>query len=449
MNFWFSVKCLAIVLYSICIFVYCKRFFGIKIGPKSSAAIIILYEVFFCYIVLDRVLKLNYFASAFLSQAGFIIIILLLFKGDLIKKLAISTLLLVIRELTSYAVITLFTRIADLWFFYLRHTEAPLLFVNIIYIISCFIGGTLLLVISKKYQYLCETLPRKISFMLLIPSAFIILILWFAAYALNYKQLFYTLYLIEGSSLPPVIMQLVDAVLLFILSVMGLAADIVIVINANSAVRQLLSDQFNTLQLTYYENLLNQNQKFKAVKHDIRNHITAVKSLLNENHVESAKEYLNQLTDEGMFSSNNIRTGNSIADAVISSKLNAAEKANISFICDMKFPPNNPMDNFDLCIVIGNALDNAINACTKDTSSNLSKFIKVQSAVLKSYFLMDFKNSICSDAPIPIVKSINRLSANDHGLGLYSIKSIVDKYSGTMDISLDNNTFSLSIMMPL
>ncbi|EFG88810.1 hypothetical protein CLCAR_1557 [Clostridium carboxidivorans P7] len=143
-----------------------------------------------------------------------------------------------------------------------------------------------------------------------------------------------------------------------------------------------------------------------------------------------------------------VNTGNPFADAVISEKYNICINKNIEFKCNVKIPNNSKIDPFDLCVLLANALDNAIEACDKITQKNILKFIHIRSILNKSFIIFEIKNSIVG------YLSENKLNtskddASNHGLGLLSIKNTANKYLGTTYIEISKNLFTLNIMLQI
>ncbi|SQC00249.1 ATP-binding protein [Clostridium tetanomorphum] len=104
------------------------------------------------------------------------------------------------------------------------------------------------------------------------------------------------------------------------------------------------------------------------------------------------------------------------------------------------------MDPFDLCVVLGNALDNAIEACEKITDESIKKYIHITSTFNKSFIVFEIKNSMMGY----IHKNHMSTDKGDdinHGLGLLNIQSIADKYFGTTYIENSENMFVLNVML--
>lgn len=442
MMLWTVAKCLILAVYGYFIYLFFQRLLGLKVNPKIASALIIIYEIGFDHLLLDGVLKVNYFISVSLSELGLILLISLLFRGSTVKKLALLTVLYLIRELTTYSIMPLLTRCGDLISLHFFKEELPIFIIAIIWSLSCIISCILLHEISIRCRNLRSNLPDRLSAVLLIPSAFILIILEFTLYACNKQQIFLTsYYIINMSGSPSILYQLADPSALFLLSILGLAADLIIVFGTDWVMQQILAKQQLTLQIDYYKSLEKQHMEMRSMKHDLKNHIISLTGLLSGNHIDSAKNYLSEILNKTNLPENQIKTGNYAADAILNEKMNEAEPHRIHFDCCVKFPELKITD-FDLCVIMGNALDNAIEACNRMTSPSLHRFISVKSGIVKSYLILEFKNSIEDD-------NLKKSNTYTPGIGLGNIKAIVNKYDGIMDISIKPDMFILSLMLPV
>ncbi|CAI3593945.1 GHKL domain-containing protein [Clostridium neonatale] len=134
----------------------------------------------------------------------------------------------------------------------------------------------------------------------------------------------------------------------------------------------LMEHQFEC-QVNHIKNLEKLYNDTSKIQHDMKNHIICLKSLAFNNNLSELKSYLLKLDDTLKKSALKIKTGNPISDCIITEKLYIASAHNIDFNCNFIIPKNSSIDSFDLCILLGNSLDNAIEACNKITSSTIKK----------------------------------------------------------------------------
>ena len=205
--------------------------------------------------------------------------------------------------------------------------------------------------------------------------------------------------------------------------------------NQKKEQEKLLRQQLTAL-VSHYEGLKLQLESSRAFRHDIRNHLACVKNLIEAGNYEEGKAYFDKLTEKIDGLGHPVNTGNLVADAVIYEKSKLCDARNISFHCDARIFRNTKLDSFDLCVILGNALDNGIEACGRMIDSNIEPYVRMKSAQNKNFLIIEIENST------------GKQSKNIHyGIGLLNIKKIVEKYLGTMDIEKGENYFKLSIML--
>lgn len=210
----------------------------------------------------------------------------------------------------------------------------------------------------------------------------------------------------------------------------------------NKQVSYILSKQLET-QVSYYEKINNIYSEFRSFRHDFKNHLLCLRSLLAENEVENALQYMNDIENMSYTEKKNFDTGNIIADALLNDK-NEKAIANNSRITFSGYVPTNGITNSDLCTIMANALDNAIEACAKDTSDEI-KEISVESDFKRGYFFFKVRNPIYEKVDIKNGNEIktSKEDKNLHGFGVANIVKTAKKYNGSANISVSENTFLL------
>lgn len=210
----------------------------------------------------------------------------------------------------------------------------------------------------------------------------------------------------------------------------------------------LLSKQVEN-QIEYYEKINKIYGEFRSFRHDYKNHVLCLRGLIAADKKSEALEYMDTIQDMSSVGKNKYNTGNIIIDALLSDKSEKAEKVNTK----LEFSgivPTSGISNADLCIIIANAVDNAIEACSKDESQN-EKIIKTEADFKQGYFFFNSVNPIFEEVKF---KGKNKVvtSKNDkehHGFGVANIVHTAEKYDGTADISTENNEFKLEVQLLL
>lgn len=228
------------------------------------------------------------------------------------------------------------------------------------------------------------------------------------------------------------------------LSIAICTAIIIMSLLFNVISKKYQSDINNTLkkqiesQLYHYKQLEEINSEIRSFKHDYINHIKCISSMLSKKEYDDLFKYLNRLSASFPSPSFLFETGNYIADAILSEKqVNSPDNISIEF--DGVIPSN--IDNTDLCIILSNALDNAVEAsCLCDGD----KIINVYGAFVHGYFLLKIKNPTVN-TNVNSRMATTKADRLNHGFGLANIKRTVNKYSGHISINCEDNFFILNI----
>lgn len=199
-------------------------------------------------------------------------------------------------------------------------------------------------------------------------------------------------------------------------------------------------------QVLHYQELNKHQNELKIFRHDIKNRLLSLMALVKDGESDKAlqimEKNLNWLEE---MNSNIINSGNPVVDAIIQAKLHVAKDKGVSFKISTKLAEEIKMDELELGIVLGNALDNAIEAVEKNTENNKKSI---------SLMLMSTDNRISISISNPVDEDINieklSTSKNDkekHGYGIKSIKTIAQKHDGVVSFLCDNRIFNISINM--
>lgn len=296
-----------------------------------------------------------------------------------------------------------------------------------------------LLVYIKKKDYsqfingFINTIPARV-FVLILVLTYIAAIFVMGETKQNYRDLYFKIFLLP--------------------SMIGLVAATISIIKISisetekKAAVDLLSKQVEN-QIEYYEKINKIYDEFRNFRHDFKNHILCLRALIAANEIDKAVDYMNEIEIISSVKKMEYNTGNIIIDALLSDKSDKA-KINSTKLEFTGFVPTIGITNADLCIIIANAIDNAIEACAKDESDNI-KNIAAQANFKQGYFFFKISNPIFEEVRI---NSKNKLITTKkdkerHGFGVANIIRTVNKYDGNAEISTDNNIFTLDIQLHL
>lgn len=198
-------------------------------------------------------------------------------------------------------------------------------------------------------------------------------------------------------------------------------------------------------QVNYYEKIDKLNDDVRQFRHDYRNHLLCIQGMLKANEYDEATTYIENLTSHKTTSSPKYFTGHSIADSILNDKAEYAQNIGVEIKCNGIIYED--ISAVDICIVLANAIDNAIEACEKITDSS-PKTISVNCDYYKCIQLICITNPVAEN--IVIHNNNIKTSKSDksnHGIGLYNIRKTVARYNGEFDITCENNIFKLDIAL--
>lgn len=187
-------------------------------------------------------------------------------------------------------------------------------------------------------------------------------------------------------------------------------------------------------QENYVKEAMARYEQTISFRHDIKNHLMVLKNLLADREWENAESYLSGLEHVSDSLSFPVHTNNTVVDVLLGSKLTAAVQNNIKVDCDFTVPPCDDLDDTDWCIILANAVDNAIAAGKMDEVSE--KYLNINGKRKGNLFHLHIENGCRKDTKAPA-----------YGIGLKNILTVVKKNKGTMDIEVHHGVFQLDILL--
>lgn len=215
---------------------------------------------------------------------------------------------------------------------------------------------------------------------------------------------------------------------------------------SNSRLRSLTAnyEQQICTQAEHYQNLAAANYEVRRFRHDFRNMSIAIKKLLSDGEQDAALKLLQKCTQSLEPSPLSFDTGNGIADALFIEKQAKATAFNTS-ICFQGIIPANGLSPTDLCVILGNTLDNAIEACQK-LSTEEPKTITVTGNCNSGFLFLTVRNPVAQNVTIHNNHVITtKANKTLHGFGLYSLHSVVKRYDGEVKLSSTDDCFTVDI----
>lgn len=202
--------------------------------------------------------------------------------------------------------------------------------------------------------------------------------------------------------------------------------------------RDILSHQYEEVKHIYLN--------MRGWRHDYHNHLQVMKVQIAAGQLEEMKHYLDDLEQNLNKVDTYVKSGNLMADAILNSKLSLADREGIRVNCKALLPETLPIEDVDLCVLLGNLLDNALEACEKITEEQ--RFLRIYMVVNKSQFYLSVQNSAREELDFNERNYISTKRGN-HGLGLKRVKALVDKYEGFLTLANEPGIFAAEVTLPL
>lgn len=191
----------------------------------------------------------------------------------------------------------------------------------------------------------------------------------------------------------------------------------------------------------YYEGLRQQDQQLRQLRHDLRNHITAASGLLELGKLDEARAYLDALGDSKALSRPRRFCDNDTVNVVLAAKANAIEQAGLVSDFQAALPASLPIADTDLCALFGNALDNAREGALGCPDAT----VRLRCRYDKGMLMLAVDNPISGDV-LPDLRT-TKADKEAHGHGLPGMRSIADRYGGSLETRIDDNGFHLLVCL--
>ena len=201
---------------------------------------------------------------------------------------------------------------------------------------------------------------------------------------------------------------------------------------------ELMEHQYDEIKSVYMD--------MRGWRHDYHNHMQVMKAQLALGNTEEMGAYLDQLERELDRVDTFVRSGNLMVDAILNSKLTLARRQEVAVNCSAKAPERLSVEDVDLCVILGNLLDNALEACAQVEKEK--RFLRLYLTVNKSQLYFSVQNAAKEEPDFEASRYISRKRGN-HGLGMKRVKAAVDKYDGYLNLANEPGIFAAEVTMPL
>ena len=202
----------------------------------------------------------------------------------------------------------------------------------------------------------------------------------------------------------------------------------------------------NSLIEQHYAEVENMYRTMRGWKHDWHNQLQVLSAYLDSGEYERAREYLDEVNQAILRIDTVIKTGNTMVDAILNSKISLMKSHQIQVEAEAKVPASLSVPDVDLCIIIGNLLDNAMEACFRLENGN--RFVHIYIHTKGAQLYMSFTNSAGKKQ-----KKVGNLflssKGSEHGFGLTRVDSLVAKNGGYLTRASEDGGYTTEVILPL
>lgn len=197
---------------------------------------------------------------------------------------------------------------------------------------------------------------------------------------------------------------------------------------------------------THYQEVENMYRQVRGWRHDYRNHIQMMKVLAANADQEGLKAYLDQLDTDLNTVDTVVKTGNAMDDAILNSKISLAKSKGIPVQVDAHIPVKLKMSELDLCCILGNLFDNAIEASLSLPEDR--RLIRVYMDMKGSQLYISFTNFTAAKKLPKVGKRFRTTKGEGHGFGLVRIDNIIERLDGYLSRNSEDGAFTTEILIP-
>ena len=203
------------------------------------------------------------------------------------------------------------------------------------------------------------------------------------------------------------------------------------------------ADKLASLRESYYQNLRREEQQVRTLRHDMRNHLTAVEGLLERGETQRAASYLSEIASSPAMGGRRNLCENETANVVLAAKAEDMDQRGLIGDFAVSLPRELSVTDTDLCALLGNALDNAIEAAVQAGDKRIS----VRCRADKGLFMLRVENAV--EGEIRPDLSTTKADKSAHGFGLAGMREIAQRCGGSLETRVQGGRFELVACIPL
>ncbi len=197
------------------------------------------------------------------------------------------------------------------------------------------------------------------------------------------------------------------------------------------------------LQKAQYQHMADHMEQARKMRHDLRHHIAVLNSLAADGNLSGVKRYLSEYALSIPPGQDDPLCRNYIVDMIARHYLSLARQEGVECTARLALPPQLPIADLDLCIVLGNCLENALEACRRAPEGE--RFIRLAGKVEGAAVAITLDNSF--DGRLPDADGVFRSDKPMGGVGLQNVRAVAEKYGGQTIFNGQGNVFSSSVVL--
>lgn len=207
-----------------------------------------------------------------------------------------------------------------------------------------------------------------------------------------------------------------------------------------------IAEYQNGLLTAHYAEVENMYRQARGWRHDYRNHIQVLSGYAEMGDVEAIKAYLKDLRIDLESVDAVLRTGNKMTDVILNSKISLARSKGIAVIADAHVPVSLTTSEIDLCIIMGNLFDNAIEACMQLPEKE--RMIRIYIDMKNTQLYMSFTNTTALKKQRKEGGRFRSTKGEGHGYGLVRIDTIIERCQGYINRNSEDGAFTTEVLLP-
>ncbi|MHB8129247.1 MAG: sensor histidine kinase [Mobilitalea sp.] len=216
---------------------------------------------------------------------------------------------------------------------------------------------------------------------------------------------------------------------------------------AVSSSRLNLANKQIVMQKEYYGTLSDQMKEIRKIKHDISHFIGVMSRLAEEGNFDKLKVFLSEYCERTEMDQLPVFCENTIANSIIGYYFLRAKESEIRFESKCNISEKVKISDSDLCIILGNALENAVHAC-RQMDLSMIRYVSIEAEIMKGLQLIKVKNSYQGQLEMNEGRYVSSKQGDSHGLGIQNIEKVVEAYNGLVKIEHEDMVFTVMAAIP-